>query len=493
MNSKDHNESPTEVAVYRRPEHMNAPRSSESPQVVGRIEKGRKPNIVFIVADDMGYGDFSAFNFGASQTPAIDRLMREGTVLTQHYAGSAVCTPSRACLMTGRYPQRTGAVDTLDVSGLNNLGLEEATIADLLGAGGYVTGIVGKWHLGWADPRHRPHARGFQEAIALEKCGHWDWVLDYNGVRKEADGRYEADVLSEEAVHFMRRHRQEPFFLYLTFFEPHDPLEAPEEDIRPFLEAGISENVSKIYGMIRRMDHGIDRVLNELKRLGLEDDTLVVVTSDNGPQPGPSWTDRSSTTRYNCGFNGHKDLVYEGGIRIPAIVRWPAGFPRLGMINDMTHFSDWFPTLLDLAGVGVPSGLRLDGQSMVTLLRGEPYVVAPRRFWQFSRYFPTPLHNAAVREGDWKLVRPCLDDVTGPLLGVLAPHHGIAQPTCDWNGVGRYRPRLPEPLTPQLFNLLEDPQELNDLSAQHPHRMERMGRELDNWFESVITGCLTVA
>lgn len=462
----------------------NSPTPKGEPTTSGK--PGKKPNIVFILADDMGYGDIGAFNFGASETPAIDRLMREGTVLTQHYGGSAVCTPSRACLMTGRYPQRTGAIDTLAYRGLGNLALRERTMAEELASAGYATGLVGKWHLGWESPAYRPHARGFQEAAALEKTDHWKWVMDYNGVRKEHDGTYLADLLTDEAVGFIQRHKSEPFFLYLAHFAPHEPLEAPEEDIRPFLEAGLNEPLATLYGMIRRMDRGIGRVLEELDRLGLKDNTIVVFASDNGPTFGTSWTDRHAVTRYNCGFNGHKDLVYEGGIRVPAIIRWPAGIAGGRMIHDMTHFSDWLPTFMDIVGTSPSADMALDGQSMWPLLQGDSKIIAPRRFWQYSRYWPTAFHNAAVREGDWKLVRPCLDDVTGPVLGVLEPR-GIAKPTYDWDTKSRYIPRLPAPLAPQLFNLRIDPQELHDLSSSEPERMQRMGNQLDAWFESVMS------
>ena len=460
-----------------------APREKGGAQMQGK--PGMKPNIIFILADDMGYGDIGAFNFGASETPAIDQLMKEGTVLTQHYAGSAVCTPSRACLMTGRYPQRTGAVDVMPHFGIGDLALRERTMADCLGAAGYATGIVGKWHLGWNDPAYRPHARGFQEAAALEKTAHWNWVMDRNGVRQEHDGTYLADLLTDEAIGFIQRHRKEPFFLYLTHFAPHVPLEAPEEDIRPFREAGMNEQIAILYGMIRRMDRGIGRVLEEINRLGMKDNTVVVFTSDNGPQFGTSWTERQDLTRFNCGFNGHKDMVYEGGIRVPAIIRWPDGLPAGGMLHDMTHFSDWLPTLMDIAGRPIPDGVSLDGQSMWPVLQGDTTRITPRRFWQYSRYWPTAFHNAAVRDGDWKLVRPCLDDVTGPILGVLPPK-GIAPATHGYNPDSRYIPQLPDPLPPQLFNLRADPQELRNLATVEPGLLRRMGADLDRWFESVM-------
>lgn len=445
-----------------------------------------KPNIIFILADDMGYGDLGSLNFGASQTPALDQLMHEGTLMTQHYAGSAVCSPSRACLLTGRYPIRVGVADTLRASGLNSLLPRERTVADYLQAGGYVTGQIGKWHVGWEEPLYRPNNRGFKEAVTLCGGDHWNWKLDRNGTLEESDGRYLADVLNDEAVAFVQRHHKEPFFLYLAHFAPHAPLQAPEEDIKPFREAGLPENVARLYGMIRRMDAGIGRVMEQLDKLGLRDNTLVIFSSDNGPQFGPSWTDRTSVTRYNCGFNGHKDLVYEGGIRVPAIVRWPAGLPERHWRHDMVHFNDWTPTLLDIAGVREKPVLPFDGRSILPILRGEPDLVPPRRYWQFSRYYPTVLHNAAVRDENWKLVRPTPNDVSGHVLGVLEAHRGIVPNPANFNPQVRHRPELPPALPPQLFNLASDPGELQDLSAQNPERVARMSSDLDRWFDDVM-------
>jgi arylsulfatase A len=442
-----------------------------------------KPNIVFILADDMGYADIGALNFGAAQTPALDGLMREGIFLSQHYAASAVCTPSRASLMTGRYPHRTGAAE---LNQYNSLGLNEKTVAEMLAAGGYATGLVGKWHLGWDDPRLRPAARGFQRAATLVKTAHWDWVLDDDGVTKEHDGRYLADMLTDEAVDFIQDHQHEPFFLYLAHFAPHSPLEAPEEDIEPFRQAGFSENVSILYGMIRRMDKGIARVLDELKRLGLEENTLVVFASDNGPMFGATWTDRTSLTRYNAGLRGHKDLVYEGGVRVPGIIRWPAGLPGgQRIIHHVFHFNDWLPTLLEVAGLEPPSDVELDGVSQLSMLReNETSSEPPSLCWQFSRYMPTGQHNAAIREGIWKLVRPCKDDVTGPILGALEPS-GILPRPADLSPGTAYVPPLPDPLPPQLFNLADDPGETHDLAEEYPDIVADLSRKLDAWYTSV--------
>ncbi len=446
-----------------------------------------RPNIVLILADDMGCGDIGSFNFGTSQTPELDALLEEGAWFTQHYAGSTVCAPSRAALLTGRYPQRTGVIDTQPDHGLRDMSVREQTIADLLGDAGYATGHVGKWHLGWRKSECRPWNRGFDEVIGLEKTHHWDWLLNRNGTREEADGRYLSDVLTEEAIGFIRRHQDEPLFLYLAHFAPHSPLLAPKEEIEPFRQAGLSEELSILYGMIRRMDRGIGQVLDELDRLHLRENTLVIFSSDNGPQFATSWTDRCRIKRYNFGFRGHKDLIYDGGIRVPAIVRWPAGMTVRGPIHDVTHFCDWFPTLLEVAGVSLPQDqLPLDGGSLLPLFRGEEATLPAQRFWQFSRYYPTAHHNATVRDGDWKLVRPVEGHgVDGPVLGLLKPR-GIVEPTHSVNAEEPYIPQLPPGRPAQLFNLRSDPEEQRDVAAQHPERVARMEQMLDAWFASVM-------
>ena len=230
------------------------------------------PNVVFILVDDMGYGDFSVFNDGRSSTPTLDALMAEGTGLTQQYSASPVCNPSRASLLTGRYPHRTGSIDTLEWWGLDRLALRETSLAEVLSRAGYATSHIGKWHLGAYDDRYHPRNRGYGEAVCFRGGMHdyWDWRLDYQDTILRADGRYLTDVWTDEAVSFVERRAGEgPFFLSLNYNAPHTPLQAPEEEIAPFLEDGrFNEGVATLYGMIRRMDSGVAKVLDALDRTG---------------------------------------------------------------------------------------------------------------------------------------------------------------------------------------------------------------------------------
>jgi len=441
----------------------------------------------------MGYGDFGCFNNGLSETPTLDQMVRDDLCLTQHYSASPVCAPARASLLTGRYPHRTGVTDTLETRGLDRLALRELTVADLIRRAGYATGLVGKWHNGAYDPRYHPNRRGFDEFAGFS--GGWqpyfNWRMDRNGSQSRADGRYLTDVFTGEALEFIRRHRRERFFLYIAYNAPHFPFESPEADFARFQNLDkFTFAVSQIYAMIRSMDRGIAAVLEELDRTGLADNTLVMFTSDNGPQFGGQGD--MCSDRFNCGFAGAKTLVYEGGIRLPMVMRWPAGIDGGGRrIDDVIHFTDWLPTILAAARLDVRSiapDLRLDGENVLPILKGERGKVPEQRFWQWNRYTPDGECNAAMRDGRWKMVRPAIKE----LMMVSSEDLAI-----DINS--KYNPdkysdilRAPEPArirppTPaaQLFDILSDPFETRDLAAEQPERVSRMTNEIVRWFESV--------
>jgi len=452
-----------------------------------------RPNILLILADDMGYGDFGCFGDGSPRTPTLDHLVTTGLCLTQHYSAAPVCAPARASLLTGRYPHRTGAVDTTEMRGLDRMSLRERTLPELLRSQGYATGLVGKWHNGALDPRHHPTSRGFDEFVGFR--GGWhpyvDWWIERGTSPASTvatyDGRYLTDVFTDDAVAFVHRHKGEPFFLHLAYNAPHFPFQARDEDLEPFRERpSLTRTVQKIYAMIRRMDAGIERVLDALERCGIAENTLVLFTSDNGPQLGGvgEW----SSHRYNCGFRGKKLLVYEGGIRLPAVLRWPAGLARGGALDDLVHFTDWLPTLLALAGGEPPRDRKLDGVSVLPLLQGERGQVCDRRFWQWNRYTPRLECNAAMRDGTWKLVRPAIDALLEPTPRDLADDVAakrapgsftdiVLEPLEDWGSL--------EPAPAQLFDLAADPLEQTDLAARHPDRVARMEAELAAWFAEV--------
>ncbi|HLI15588.1 MAG TPA: sulfatase-like hydrolase/transferase [Acidimicrobiales bacterium] len=444
--------------------------------------------IVVIVADDLGFGDLGRWNFGASSTPAIDRLAAGGCCLSQHYSGSPVCAPARAALLTGRYPHRTGALDTIEAYGHDRLFRSERTLGDVLGAAGWRTGYVGKWHNGAFDPRYWPTARGFDEFFGF--CGGWQDYYDYrlqaDGAPVGPDGSYLTARLTDEAVAFVERHASERFLLLLAYNAPHFPFQAPEATVERYLARGFRLGVARIYAMVEELDRGVGRLVEALERHRLLEDALVLFTSDNGPQFGGEG--EQSTRRFNCGFAGHKGLVFEGGVRTPAIVHWPGRLRGGTVSHDLAHFVDWLPTFADLAGAPLGDGPPLDGVSLAPTLLGSPRAEYPARFWQWNRFEPVWGCNAAMRDGDWKLVVPAARELLqisaeDRANDVAAKRRGLIGEIVTRTGD---RPEAPAPPEPMLFDLSADPLETTDCRAREPARAERMLGELESWFRQVV-------
>lgn len=448
-----------------------------------------RPNLLFILVDDLGYGDLGCFNGGLSQTPALDHLASESVRCSQHYTASPVCNPSRAALLTGRYPHRTGSIDTLEWRGLERLALGERTLAEVLSGAGYTTGLVGKWHLGAFDRRYHPGRRGFDETVCF--CGgmhdYYGWRLEWNDQTRRGDGRYLTDVFTEEAVDFIGRHAREPFFLHLTYNAPHTPLQAPADEVALFADrTDLNPSVRTLYAMIRRLDRGIERVLAALDEHGLRDNTLVVFCSDNGPQFGLA--DGYSLDRFNCGLRGAKGLVFEGGIRVPALIRWPDGLGGDRDYDGLLHSCDWLPTICGALGVPPPRDVAIDGTDLWPHLRDGDPCNGPPRFWQWNRYAPVAQCNAAMRDGDWKLVYPALPeamvvhDLEWLSVSMYQPEYFISNGILDERPADRVVPAAARPL---LFNLRADPLEQHDLASTHPDRAHRMAGAIETWFEEV--------
>ncbi|MBN2296223.1 MAG: arylsulfatase [Pirellulales bacterium] len=414
-----------------------------------------KPNVILILADDMGLGDLSCLNGGRSRTPKLDKLKSQSVWFNQAYSAAPVCAPARAALLTGRYPHRTGAV-TLNMEKypeLARIRKDETTMADVFRSSGYVTGLIGKWHSGIGREYH-PLARGFDEYQGftgyLHVTSYFDYRLDVQDRTQSFSNRYLTTDLSNRAVDFVRRHKKDPFFLHLAHYAPHRPIGAPKERIAPYLDKGFDRETATVYAMIEIMDEGIGDLLAELDRLGLRDDTIVIFSSDNGPDPLVS-------TRFNLQLRGNKYTVYEGGIHVPFMIRWPKRFPP-GERDDVIHFTDVLPTLIDLCELKPPSDLKLDGGSLSAVLSGEHKGLPDKRFWQWNRKVPRYSHNAAMREGDWKLVRPF---------------------------VTRRIPKNESKRPPVLYNLASDPAESRDVSRKNPERASRMAADLEAWSKEV--------
>jgi arylsulfatase A-like enzyme len=438
------------------------------------------PNIIVIVADDLAFGDIGHFNGGATHTPHIDALFAGGLDFASAYSASPVCAPARAALLTGRYPHRTGAIDTLEGQGLDRIGLRERTIADALAGAGYRTGIVGKWHNGALEDAYSPTSRGFQSFTGFRGgwMDYWDWSIFASGGVRKADGRYLTEVLGEAGAAFVAEPSEAPFFLWLAFNAPHFPLQAPEGDIARHLgKPGITREVATIYAMVEAMDAAIGRVLAALDATGKREETLVLFTSDNGPDLS------GACARPNLGLRDYKGRVYEGGVRVPLALHWPAQFGPARRVEELFHFIDLAPTLLALTGAEPAKGaLPFDGRAL-DLRDAEPR----QRFWQWNRYTPVGHCNAAIRQGDWKLVFPPIaaamrvtpeDLEMDRALKYEPDKHPVIRP-------GEPERSIPPAGPPQLFNIAEDPGEHNDVAGNHPERVAEMVRALDQWFAEI--------
>lgn len=382
------------------------------------IEPRRRPNIVFIVADDLGYGHLGCYGQKEIRTPRIDRLAQEGMRFTSAYAGCTVCAPSRSALMTGLH---TGHTPVRGNSGGLPLPAEAVTFAEVLREAGYATGCFGKWGLGDVGSEGHPNRQGFDEFLGplhqIHAQFYWPEFLWRNEeperFPENADGgkgAYAPDLLLEGALDFLRRKKDEPFLLYFPSLVPHHEYQVPEEDLAeydgrfpepaPFVREDRGFEVqykpaATTAAMITRFDRDVGRLLDELDALGLAEDTLVLFTSDNGAagsfEPIVTPFDPSGPLR------GFKGSLYEGGVRVPAIARWP-GVIEAGSESDYPWtFWDVLPTFAELAGADTPGGL--DGRSFLPVLRGEEQATPEFLYWEAEG-------KQAVRMGDWKAVRP---------------------------------------------------------------------------------------
>lgn len=426
----------------------------------------RKPNVLLIVADDLGYADLGFQGGDDIPTPNLDALAAGGVRLTNGYVTGTWCSPTRAGLLTGRYQQRFGDAGhepTRD----NALSLKETTLADRFQAAGYVTGLVGKWHLGVA-PEFHPLKRGFDEFFGFLRGGHNfkpDVPIiifpDRNGLGEDVgateEGRaildkqilrgtqhvpekeYLTDAFAREAMSFIKRHEANPFFLYLSFNAVHTPMQATDDRLEKF--ATTAHPVRRIYNaMTLAMDEAVGAVQAQLRRSNLERDTLIFFISDNG---GPTVHRYAYNASDNTPLRGSKGVTLEAGIRVPFVVSWPGRLPSGGQYDEAAIQLDVLPTALAAAGVQVKPEWQLDGVNLLPHLRGEA-AERPHEalYWR-------SFGQMAVRSGDWKLVSYVAQMDEGELL--------------------RGEPR--DQMTPRrLYNLRRDVGETEDLSRREPKR-----------------------
>lgn len=377
----------------------------------------KQPNIVLIMTDDQGYGDLSCMGAKDFVTPNIDRLAASGARFTHWYSNSPVCSPSRASLLTGRYPGNAGVRAILaghrKATGLTP---KTPTIAAALKGLGYHTGIVGKWHLGLAE-ECRPLNNGFESFYGfMAGCidyyshifywgmadGHTNPTHDLWEDNREvyANGKYFTELITEKSVEYIRENaeKEEPFFLYVAYNAPHYPMHAPEKYMSRFAHLPWDRQV--MAAMVSAVDDGVGDIMDELERNNILENTIVFYQSDNGPsRESRNWLDGTPDPYYGGtagGFKGHKFSLFEGGIRVPGIISWPAVIPSGQVISELCAAMDIFPTLLKAAG-GNPSKYELDGQDIMPVLKDGAASPHNMLFWEMD-------NQTAVRKGKYKLV-----------------------------------------------------------------------------------------
>ena len=432
-----------------------------------------KPNVVFILTDDLGWADLGCYGSTFYETPNLDRLAKQGMRFTDAYAASNVCSPTRAAILTGKYPARlhltdwlTGRPDRPDQK-LNRpkfqmfLPLEEVTLAETLKAAGYQTAFIGKWHLG-EESKYWPEHQGFDVNLGGCGKGHPPSYFSPYGITNLVDGpkgEQLDDRLTDEAMRFMERARNKPFLLYLSHYAVHTPLQARPEVVEKYkakaaklAETGATflpdkgrpvrqiQNHAVYAAMIESLDNSVGRLLGKLDELGIATNTIVIFTSDNG---GLSTAEGSPTS--NQPLRTGKGWAYEGGVRVPLIIRWPGGSKPGSISPEPTISTDFYPTILEMLGQPLRSQQHLDGRSIVAALKGGALPERPL-FWHYPHYSNQGgVPHGAVRLGDYKLI--------------------------EWY----------EDMSVELFDLKADLGERRDLSRQLPDKASELKRLLHAW------------
>jgi arylsulfatase A-like enzyme/glucose/arabinose dehydrogenase/azurin len=419
----------------------------------------RSPNVIIVMTDDQGYGDLACHGNPILKTPNLDRLHGESIRLTDFHV-SSFCTPTRAALMTGRYPGRTGAYRTS--SGRTMLHTDERTVADVFSDGGYVTGMVGKWHLGDNAP-HRPQDRGFQDVV-WHRCGGVGqasdfWGNDYFDDTYERNGKFEkfegycTDVWFAESIRFVEQNRDKPFFLYIAPNAPHGPYRVDPKWAAPYRKEATWGQGANFYGMIANIDHNVGRLRQRLQDLDLSQNTILIFMTDNGTANGAKFQGLTSEAvqGYNAGMRGKKSSVYEGGHRVPFFIHWPDGGLVGGRdLKSISAHIDVLPTLAELCGLSLPKSHEPDGISFADQLKNlnapahRDHLVVQFQGGPYFRGAPMAGEFACVLKDRWRLID------------------------------GK-----------ELYDLTEDPAQRNDIAAKYPNVVTELGDLYSPFWESV--------
>jgi len=433
--------------------------------------EARKPNIILFLIDDLGWRDLGCQGSTFYQTPSIDRLAQEGVRFTDAYAACAVCSPTRAAILTGKYPARLLLTEWLPSgrwnpkaklqSGrfLRGLPVEEHTLAEALREGGYRTAHIGKWHLG-SEPFCLPEHHGFDVNIAGNAHGApgsyffpypGDWLIPGSGQRATwnvlpdgKEGEYLTDRLTDEAVKFIRESKDNPFFLYFPHYGVHTPLEGKKEVVAKYERIPEAQRQGKpeYAAMVESIDDSVGRVVSSLKELNLDQNTVILFTSDNG-----GFYNATS----NAPLRANKGAYYEGGIRVPLIIKWPGVAKAGSIVSDPVTSTDLYPTCLAAAGLPARPHQHQDGVNLQPLLTGEGTMTARSLFWHYPHYneHPSSVPSSVIRKGPWKLIQ-----------------------TFDPEGI-------------ELYNLSDDLSETKNLVAEQTAKVDELRRELDAWRKDV--------
>ena len=439
----------------------------------GGAAENPRLNIVFILIDDMGWTDLGCYGSDYYETPNVDRLAQQGMKFTDAYAASCVCSPTRVSILTGKFPGRLHITHAIPIQGAErikeplplieaiyrkNLPLEEVTIAEALKPGGYVSAFMGKWHVCW-EKEFYPKAQGFDLNVGGNNMGNpGNYFYPYNGAWRMTKkhpmtrwntlpdgkkGEYLTDRLTDEAIKFIDKNKERPFFLYLSHYAVHTPLQAPEQLIKKYKKKPVGKHHrNPVYAaMVESVDHSVGRIMSKLEQLGIADDTVVVFTSDNGGH---------GRITSHLPLRGNKGNFYEGGIRVPLIVRWPGVVKPGSQCKVPVISTDFFPTILEIAGLPSRPECHLDGVDMVPLLKGQRSIDRDALYWHYPNYIGAGHPGGArpcsvVRKGDWKLIESLENN------------------------------RL------ELFDLSKDLGETNDLAAVMPEKAGLLKNLLDDW------------
>ena len=430
------------------------------PQILQGRQAKRRPNVILIFTDDQGSIDVNCYGAKDLITPHLDRLAREGTRFSQFYVAAPVCSPSRAALMTGRYPQRAGVPGNVSSQpGHDGLPAEQVTIAEMMKTAGYTTGHVGKWHLGYT-PKTMPNGQGYDYSFGhmggcIDNYSHFFYWsgpnrhdLHRNGTEVWHDGEFFGDLMVDECKRFIDHNRDRPFFLYWAINMPHYPLQGVRKWRQRYKDL---EDPRRMYAaFVSTLDEMIGDVVTHVDGLGLREDTLIVFLSDHG---------HSEETRTFGGggdsgpFRGHKFTLWEGGIRVPCIVSWPGRIPQNAVRDQVAISIDWMPTIASYCDVPLPDR-KIDGKDITNVIESAD-VPSPHDVlhWESNRHW-------AVRRGDWKLV-----------------HNGPAS---------RHQGRRIEKVDNFLSNLDKDVSETNNLAANYPEIVQELTKMHRDWAKDLL-------